>query len=190
MTRPGCLALAALTIVFMAGFAVGRASASRPAVQQADRSTGHERMTTERVSPLPSPDFAGRRTEGPMGSPGTSPSPSKGRVTPSPRPTRMQPAATAKPRAATPARHSVSGTAVWYRYRRGHAAAGPLLRKALGAGWRGSTVRVCSAGRCATVVLSDWCLCSGGRRLVDLDVRSFSLLADPSRGVIPVEVKW
>ena len=188
MTRPGCLALAALTIVFMAGFAVGRASASRPAVQQADRSAGHERMTTEGVSPLPSPDFAGRRTEAPMGSPGTSPSPSKGRVTPSPRPTRMQPAATARPRAATPARHSIGGKATWFRSPSGVSAAGPALRQAVGPGWRGTRVTVCAAGRCVRTVLGDWMRAD---RLIDLDDDIFRAVCGPlSKGVCAVMVKW
>jgi rare lipoprotein A (peptidoglycan hydrolase) len=39
-----------------------------------------------------------------------------------------------------------------------------------------------------TVKLSDWCACPNGR-VIDLDVRSFARLADPSRGVITVEVK-
>jgi hypothetical protein len=83
-----------------------------------------------------------------------------------------------------------AGVAVWYRYRSGHAAAGPRLRAALGSGWRGTRVRVCSAGRCVSVVLSDWCACGGSKsnRLIDLDSGSFARLAPLSRGVIPVTV--
>ena len=82
---------------------------------------------------------------------------------------------------------SLRGTATWYDYRRGHAAAGPELRRALGAGWRGTAVLVC-ADRCVRVVLSDWCACPGGR-VVDLDRRSFAVLAPPSVGVLPVTVQ-
>jgi len=104
--------------------------------------------------------------------------------TPAPKPTAgRQPAL-------VPPQYALRGTAVWYDYRVGHAAAGPLLRRALGAGWRGSTVSVCSGARCIRVVLSDWCACAGGRRLVDLDRRSFAKLADPSRGTLPVVVRW
>jgi hypothetical protein len=87
-----------------------------------------------------------------------------------------------------PASNHVRGKATWYDYRPGHAAAGPALRRALGKGWRGTKVTACSAGRCVRVTLSDWCACGHGR-VIDLDVRSFARLADPSRGVITVEVK-
>jgi hypothetical protein len=92
--------------------------------------------------------------------------------------------APAEPRAAT---SRVSGTARWYDYRPGHAAAGPRLRRALGKQWRGSLVHVCTQGRCVKVRLSDWCRCTSGS-IIDLDVRSFARLADPSRGVIKVTV--
>jgi hypothetical protein len=72
----------------------------------------------------------------------------------------------------------IGGRATWYDAPSSHdAAAGPLLREALGSHWRGQWVRVCGNGvdpvwnlhRCVTVQLSDWCLCSKGRRLIDLD---------------------
>lgn len=81
------------------------------------------------------------------------------------------------------------GTATWYAYVPGGAAAGPALRRALGPGWRNRTVTVCAGGRCVRARLSDWCRCPGGRA-VDLDVRSFARLAPPSRGVLPVTVSW
>jgi hypothetical protein len=83
---------------------------------------------------------------------------------------------------------SVAGTATWYRWHAGEAAAGPLLRQALGLHWRGQTVTVC-ASSCIRVKLTDWCLCSHGRRLVDLDSGSFAKLAPLSAGVIAVTVK-
>jgi hypothetical protein len=89
----------------------------------------------------------------------------------------------------------VTGTATWYRYHQGQAAAGPALRAALGKGWRGSTVRACHDGACVRVVLTDWCLCGHGR-VIDLDSRDFrTLTADDEHkdgrlglGVIPVRV--
>lgn len=48
---------------------------------------------------------------------------------------------------------------------------------------------VCVGSRCEAVTLSDWCACGGGRT-VDLDVRSFAALADPSRGILPVTIRW
>lgn len=82
----------------------------------------------------------------------------------------------------------LNGQATWYRWRVGEAAAGPLLRQALGKGWRGRVVTVCMA-TCVRVRLTDWCLCRD-RRVVDLDHRSFQQLAPLSRGVIAVTVRW
>jgi hypothetical protein len=81
---------------------------------------------------------------------------------------------------------SVTGTASWYRYVVGGAAAGPRLRAALGPDWRGSVVTVCAA-ICVRVRLSDW---MAADHLVDLDSRSFSRLAPLSRGVVEVSVRW
>jgi hypothetical protein len=101
----------------------------------------------------------------------------------------------APPRVSTPRGGVlVSGVATWYRWRVGQAAAGPGLRKALGKGWRGRVVWACPKGvrwsekRCARVRLTDWCLCSKGNRVVDLDRRSFAKLADPSRGILAVDI--
>jgi hypothetical protein len=80
---------------------------------------------------------------------------------------------------------SVTGQASWYRYVPGGAAAGPRLRSALGPGWRGSVVRVCS-GACVVVTLSDFMRAD---RLIDLDVRSWAAICgDPSGGLCRVEV--
>jgi hypothetical protein len=49
-------------------------------------------------------------------------------------------------------------------------------------------VTVCAGRRCITVVLGDWCACSG--RVVDLDDNQFSRLAPLSRGVVEVSVRW
>ena len=80
------------------------------------------------------------------------------------------------------------GSATWYGTGpgAGHAAAGPELRRALGPGWRGTTVQVC-AGRCVTVVLDDWCACKGDR-IVDLSDEDFARLAPLSAGVLRVTV--
>jgi len=83
---------------------------------------------------------------------------------------------------------SLRGSATWYRYVVGGAAAGPALRRWLGAHWRGHRVHVCTLhGKCVYVRLTDWCSCTG-RRVIDLDRRSFAKLAWPGRGVIEVRV--
>jgi len=83
----------------------------------------------------------------------------------------------------------VRGVASWYRYIPGHAAAGPVLRRALGPAWRGKTVRVCRGDRCLRVRLTDTCACYG-TRLVDLHVWDFARLGSPSLGIVKVSVTW
>lgn len=83
---------------------------------------------------------------------------------------------------------SLEGIATWYRWHPGEAAAGPGLRRFLGKSWRGSVVTVSRGSRSVTVRLTDWCACPG-RRIVDLDVRAFAALGDPSLGVLRVEVQ-
>jgi len=78
----------------------------------------------------------------------------------------------------------LTGLATWYRWHPGQAAAGPALRAALGSHWRSQSVRVC-ASVCVTVTLSDYCAC---QRLIDLDSRSFVVLAPLSQGVVRVTV--
>ena len=78
-----------------------------------------------------------------------------------------------------------SGTATWYRYVPGGAAAGPALRRALGSSWRGRLVTVRANGRSVRVKLSDY-MPSG--RLIDLDAASFAVLAPLSAGVLRVTV--
>lgn len=87
--------------------------------------------------------------------------------------------------------HSLGGRATWHATGRNgrYGAAGPLLRKALGKNWRGKRVWVCTS-RCIRVTLNDWCLCSKGRRLVDLSDEAFRSLAPLSRGVLRVTVRW
>ncbi len=91
------------------------------------------------------------------------------------------------PRRQSPAIPGVVGTATWYAYRPGEAAAGPSLRAFLGRSWRGRNVTVRSGSRSVTVRLTDWCACPGGR-VIDLDRGSFGVLADPSRGILRVQV--
>jgi hypothetical protein len=82
--------------------------------------------------------------------------------------------------------------ATWFAAPRGTAAAGPALRAALGKGWRGERVRVCSGGECVTVRLTDWCACGprhGTPTLIDLGRDSFSRLAPLSSGVITVTIR-
>lgn len=89
----------------------------------------------------------------------------------------------------TPApRPSIRGLASWYAYVAGQAAAGPKLRAALG-DWRGRTVTVNGI----SVRLTDWCQCLEGQsdeRIIDLDKRTFELLAPASRGLLEVSVTW
>ena len=94
----------------------------------------------------------------------------------------------AQPAQAAPA-HAVHGTATWYRWHVGQAAAGPRLRAALGAHWRGRYVVVTRGSRHIRVRLTDWCRCSYGR-VIDLDHRSMDDLAPLSMGVVPVTVRW
>lgn len=103
---------------------------------------------------------------------------------------KMAGSASSAPKRLRTATASISGQATWYAWRPGQAAAGPRLREALGPGWRGRTVRVCSASRCITVALTDWCACDPPSRLVDLDARSFAVIAPLSDGVIRVTVEW
>lgn len=82
------------------------------------------------------------------------------------------------------------GRASWYAADGLIAAAGPALREALGAGWRGTRVTVCASG-CVTVVLSDWCQCYRGtdrERVIDLSDDAFRRLAPLSAGLVRVTV--
>lgn len=90
----------------------------------------------------------------------------------------------------------IGGWAAWYedpRHPRGlYAAAGPVLREALGKGWRGQLVEVESGSRSVTVRLSDWCACATRRglpTLIDLSRDAFSELADPSLGIVRVSIE-
>lgn len=117
------------------------------------------------------------------------PTPAPSPTSPLPSPIGTRAASTEAPRTATPPRHTITGPATWFRSPAGVSAAGPLLRKAIGASWRGTRVRVCASGRCIVTALGDWCACGGGR-LIDLDSRLFGRLAPLGRGVIRVEVTW
>ena len=197
------LLLAALWMVIAtavaAGYLAGVAiAASRPA-QLAAPPSG-DGLTTERVSPLPSPDVAGQ-DEAPDWSPGVS-RPVNGRITPSPAVTGSSPEPTGTPRIAKPSAVLMApaavdvpviavGVATWFDSPAGVSAAGPALRAALGPGWRGQTVTVCAGERCVETVLGDWCACGdrpGGPTVIDLHTPVFAALAPLSRGVIRVEV--
>jgi expansin (peptidoglycan-binding protein) len=89
----------------------------------------------------------------------------------------------------------LGGKATWYDDGAGlYAAAGPVLREALGGdpAFRGGRVTVRSGGRSVTVTLSDWCACGergGVPTLLDLSADAFARLAPLGRGVINVEVE-
>ena len=130
------------------------------------------------------------RSFSPLPTAGRTEAPTSTTAPPSPSPTGTRPAATAKPRTATPPGHSVAGTATWFRSPAGVSAAGPALRAAVGPGWRGTRVTVCAGGRCVATVLGDWCACGVGNRVIDLHAPLFAQLAPLSRGVLEVTVKW
>jgi hypothetical protein len=89
----------------------------------------------------------------------------------------------------------LGGKATWYDDGPGHyAAAGPVLREALGGdpAFRGERVTVCSDDACVTVRLIDWCACGdrgGVPTLLDLSADAFDELAPLGRGVIPVTIE-
>lgn len=132
-------------------------------------------MTTERVSPLPSP-----RVEGLGGTPEPSPSPL---AVPDVPPVRRWAA--------------IRGAASWYclpgrsACTAGHpagelaAAAGPALRVG---DWRGRVVTVTAGDRSVRVRLIDWCACPDGR-VIDLYASAFRRLAPLERGLVTVEVR-
>lgn len=141
--------------------------ASRPSQQPTPR-TGTRGMTTDGVSPVPSPDAAGR-TEAPdvasstVAAIGTRPAPP-----------------TAAPDLAT-----LRGTATWFRSPSGVSAAGPALRAAM-PGWRGRTVLVAGPAGRTTTVLGDWMRAD---RLIDLHAPVFVAVCGPlSTGVCRVTV--
>jgi hypothetical protein len=86
------------------------------------------------------------------------------------------------------------GIASFYHWHPGEAAAGPALRHGH---WRGDVVAVCRtpmhwpAWRCVVVRLTDFCGCLKGEpdeRAIDLDRRSFAMLAPPRLGLVTVVV--
>lgn len=123
------------------------------------------------------------------------PEPVRSRIAPEPASPSPQPVVPTRPTPgpagtgrAPVAGSALSGIATWYAWRPGQAAAGPALRAALGPGWRGRSVLVTAGARSVRVVLTDWCACPGGR-VIDLDSRSFAVLAPLSVGVLRVEVR-
>jgi hypothetical protein len=57
--------------------------------------------------------------------------------------------------------------------------------------WRGRIVTVRAGSRKVQVTLVDWCQCGGrGGKVIDLYRAPFARLANPSRGILRVEVTW
>ena len=105
-------------------------------------------------------------------------------ATPSPRPTRA-------PRIYFGA--SATGSASFYQYVPGGAAAAARLRDAIGPNWRNKRVTVWYGGRHVTVVLSDFESSLILGRLIDLNESSFAQLVGPGwyqRGRVTVRVEW
>lgn len=89
---------------------------------------------------------------------------------------------------------ALKGVSTWYDApSKRDAAAGPVLRKALGSDWRGRYVTVSANGHSVLTRLTDWCQCrdrNGKPTLLDLDDVAFSRLAPLSVGVLDVTVDW
>lgn len=88
-----------------------------------------------------------------------------------------------------PPRTYLSGVATFYVYITGQAAAAKPLRDFLGAGWRGSFVRVCHDGLCLRIRLTDWESSLLPGRLVDLSSQDFRRICGPlSQGICEVRI--
>ena len=84
---------------------------------------------------------------------------------------------------------SLTGTATWYAYNAGQAAAAKPLRDFLGAGWRGAFARVCHYGLCLRIRLTDSEASLLPGRVIDLDASDFRRICGPlSIGVCDVTV--
>jgi hypothetical protein len=140
--------------------------ASRPSPQPDPPSGG---MTTERISPLPSPETAAR-TGTPDG--------------PAPLVALPEPSGTGTAALAVDADPiTLRGVASWFRSPAGVSAAGPALRAAM-PGWRGQIVVVTGPAGRATTVLGD---AMRADKLVDLHAPVFAAVCGPlSRGICTV----
>lgn len=88
----------------------------------------------------------------------------------------------------TPVHSGLRGVASWLVAPSGTGAAGPALRRALGADWRGMRVRVTGPAGSTVVRLTDFCGCPGGR-IIDLARSSVLALGlNPARGLYRVTV--
>lgn len=88
---------------------------------------------------------------------------------------------------------TVKGSASFYAYVPGGAAAAARLRDAIGPNWRGRRVTVWYGKRHVSVVLSDFERSTIPGRLIDLNEGSFAALVGPGwhqRGRVWVEVTW
>lgn len=110
-----------------------------------------------------------------------------------------QPSPTHAPRVSPPAGGigtavgTVKGSASYYAYVPGGAAAAARLRDAIGPNWRGRRVTVWYGKRHVSVVLSDFERSTIPGRLIDLNEGSFAALVGPGwhqRGRVWVEVTW
>ena len=99
---------------------------------------------------------------------------------------------TTRPCCIVPPTGGIKGQATWFASLGSwlYGAAGPRLRAAIGPGYLGHLVRVCSASRCVSVRLVTSCACQPDTRLVDLSLLAFSRLAAPSRGIVEVSISW
>ena len=104
------------------------------------------------------------------------------------------PSATRRPKASIgTAVGAVKGSASFYAYVPGGAAAAARLRDAIGSNWRGRRVTVWYGSRHVVVTLSDFESSLIPGRLIDLDEASFAALVGPGwyqRGRVSVEVDF
>lgn len=171
------LVAAVSAVVFSSGPSVGHQPQPPPVYESDD----FARYIPDGGDILPTPE--------PTASPSPTPKPTKKPVV---RATPREPIETPRARQ-RPSHGLLKGYATWFATGRDgyYGAAGPVLRRALGKGWRGDHVLVCKGDRCLEVILNDWCACgprNGLPTLIDLSDEAFRWLAPLSRGVMVVRI--
>lgn len=170
----GALCGVLLALLLTTSVTSRQASAPRPAQADIRRVEVPARTEAPTLRPSPSATIV-KRDASPEEQPSAKPT-----AAPTPKPTK-------RPRATTRPADGLRGVATWYSYRRGQAAAGPRLRAALGAGWRGRTVYVNGV----RVLLTDYMGTKNRAKVIDLDDGLFRRICGPlSMGVCDVEVRW
>ena len=180
MTRP---ALAAVLLLIVILVALGIVFPPHAASDQPAAATAVPLSAFEPVRSSGNPVASGYVHAGPAAPPASNPTPAPSAPTPAPSLRAVPRLAAVRAAAPQASVASVTGIASWYHYVPGEAAAGPALRAALGAGWRGRSVKVNGI----PVTLSDFMRAD---RLIDLDAATFARLAPLSQGLTEVTVAW